>query len=341
MLIVVASITAHRAAALSASCDDSARVEMGLDRDVRMGSIVMSAMTLDSRSMSEISPAMYRAGSGEPVVLLHGFTAAWRIWHPILADLVARYEVIAPTLPGHHGGPAYPIDQPITFGRSADAVEGLLDELGVGAAHLVGNSMGGGIALELAKRGRARSVVALAPAGGWSLGDGEGPRIGSFFAKQIKMLERTHAWSERIMRRPGTRRLALRDIMRHGELVSPADAAEIAQAALHCSISQRAIQALLADEAELTISDLDRITCPVLLGTPQFDRVLPGPRHAPRYRREIPGVKAITLSDCGHVPMWDDTKLVTKLIIEHVDSNLGYSPDAQADVLSQSATVGA
>jgi pimeloyl-ACP methyl ester carboxylesterase len=272
--------------------------------------------------MSEISAATYRAGSGEPVVLLHGFTAAWRIWHPILADLVARYEVIAPTLPGHHGGPSYPADRPITFEHSTDAVEGLLDDMGIGVAHFVGNSMGGGIALELAKRGRARSVVALAPAGGWSPGDGEGPRIGNFFARQIKMLGRTHAWSERIMRRPGTRRLAFREIMRHGELVSPADAAEISQAALGCAISQRAIRELLADNPGLTIGDLDRITCPVLLATPRFDRVLPGPRHAPRYLREIPGVKATTLPDCGHVPVWDNAKLVTKLIVEQVEGNL-------------------
>jgi pimeloyl-ACP methyl ester carboxylesterase len=275
------------------------------------------------------------------VVLLHGFTAAWRIWHPILADLVARYDVIAPTLPGHHGGPSYPADQPITFEHSTDAIEGLLDELGVGTAHFVGNSMGGGIALELAKRGRARSVVALAPAGGWSRGDGEGPRIGSFFARQIKMLERTHAWSERIMRRPGTRRLAFREIMRHGELVSPADAAEISQAAMSCSISQRAIRELLADNAALTIGDLDRIACPVLLATPQFDRVLPGPRHAPRYRREIPGVESIALPDCGHVPVWDNAKLVTKLIVEHVDGNLEPSPDARADAPPPSLAVGA
>jgi pimeloyl-ACP methyl ester carboxylesterase len=287
--------------------------------------------------MAEISPAMYRAGSGEPVVLLHGFTAAWRIWHPILADLVARYEVIAPTLPGHHGGPSYPADLPITFEHSTDAVEGLLDEIGVGTAHFVGNSMGGGIALELAKRGRARSVVALAPAGGWSAGDGEGPRIGSFFTRQIKMLRRTHAWSERLMRRPGTRRLAFREIMRHGELVSPADAAEISQAALDCSISQRAIRELLADNAGLTIGDLDRITCPVLLATPQFDRVLPGPRHAPRYLREISGVKAITLDDCGHVPVWDDAKLVTKLIVEQVERNLG--PSSVAPIESRPLAV--
>jgi pimeloyl-ACP methyl ester carboxylesterase len=300
-----------------------------------------SAGTVRLVPMSEISAAAYRAGSGEPVVLLHGFTAAWRIWHPILADLAARYEVIAPTLPGHHGGPSFPADQPITFGYSTDVVEGLLDEMGVGTAHFVGNSMGGGIALELAKRGRARSVVALAPAGGWSHGDGEGPRIGRFFAKQIKMLERTHAWSERIMRRPGARRLAFREIMRHGELVSPADAAAISQAALGCSISQRAIQALLADNAGLTIGDLDRISCPVLLATPQFDRVLPGPRHAPRYRREIPGVEAITLAGCGHVPVWDDAKLVTTLIVEQVERALAPSSDAQADVLLQANAPGA
>jgi pimeloyl-ACP methyl ester carboxylesterase len=284
--------------------------------------------------MSEISPAIYRAGSGEPVVLLHGFTAAWTIWHPILADLVARYEVIAPTLPGHYGGPSYPTDLPISFERSTDAVERQLDELGVGDAHFVGNSMGGGIALELAKRGRARSVVALAPAGGWSRGDGEGPRIGRFFARQIKMLKRTHAWSERIMRRPGTRRLAFREIMRHGELVSPADAAEISRAALGCAISQRAIQALIADVAELTIGDLDRIACPVLLATPRFDRVLPGARHAPRYRREIPGVRAVSLPDCGHAPMWDDTKLVTRLIVEQVDRNLADRADTRAGTAS-------
>ncbi|HUB73522.1 MAG TPA: alpha/beta fold hydrolase [Solirubrobacteraceae bacterium] len=291
--------------------------------------------------MSEVSPAIYRAGSGEPVVLMHGFTAAWAIWRPILAELVARYEVIAPTMPGHHGGPSYPADRPITFECSTDVVEALLDELGVGTAHFVGNSMGGGIALELAKRGRARSVTALAPAGGWSRGDGEGPRIGSFFAKQIKMLERTRAWSERIMRRPGTRRLAFREIMRHGELVPPADAAAISRAALHCQISQRAIQALFADEAGLTIGDLDRIACPVLLATPQFDRVLPGPRHAPRYRREIPGVEAITLAGCGHVPVWDDAELVARLIVEQVDGSLQRSPGAQADAPSQSIAAGA
>src|ERR1700722_3820162 len=107
--------------------------------------------------MGEASPALYRAGSGEPLVLLHGFTGAWMHWRPVLAQLSERYEVIAPTLHGHDGAGPYPQDSPISFAGSTDALEGRLDELGVGTAHFVGNSMGGGLALELAKRGRARS----------------------------------------------------------------------------------------------------------------------------------------------------------------------------------------
>lgn len=60
--------------------------------------------------MGEASPALYRTGSGEPLVLLHGFTGTWRHWRPLLAELAARYEVIAPTLAGHDGGPPFPRD---------------------------------------------------------------------------------------------------------------------------------------------------------------------------------------------------------------------------------------
>src|ERR1700684_1366639 len=152
--------------------------------------------------MGEISPALYRAGSGEPLVLLHGFTGAWHHWRPLLGELAARYEVIAPTLAGHDGGPPFPIDLPMTFAAAADSIESHLDELGVGTAHVVGNSMGGGLALELAKRGRARSVVALAPAGGWSEGDGEAQRLARFFARQIRVTRATARSIPTIMKRP-------------------------------------------------------------------------------------------------------------------------------------------
>jgi pimeloyl-ACP methyl ester carboxylesterase len=269
--------------------------------------------------MPEITPALFRAGSGEPLVLLHGFTGAWMHWRPLLAGLCERYEVIAPTLHGHDGGGPYPQDAPISFDGSADSLEGHLDELGVGTAHFVGNSMGGALALELAKRGRARSVVALAPAGGWTPGDGEAQRLAKFFARQLRKTRALRSRMPLILARPKVRRLALRDIMRHGERVPASDAIALVEASFGCTIAERAIEALRTDGEGLTLSALDRIACPVLLATPQFDRVLPPALHAPRLRREIPGVESIVLADCGHVPMWEDADHLVRTIGEFVD----------------------
>lgn len=268
--------------------------------------------------MGELSPALYRAGSGEPLVLLHGFTGSWRHWRPLLGELVARYEVIAPTLAGHDGGPPYPLEQPMTIAGAADALESNLDELGVSTAHVVGNSLGGALALELAKRGRARSVVALAPGGGWTQGDGEAQRIARFFDRQLRLTRKLAPRVSTIMRRPAIRHLALRDIMRHGELVAAADAVDLVVTSLRCTVAEQVLAALRVDH-DLALRDLDQIACPVMLASPQYDRVLPVERNAPRLRREVPGAEVRMLAGCGHVPMWDNTRLVVSLISEFVD----------------------
>ena len=101
------------------------------------------------------------------MLLLHGFTDTWRAWTPLLAALEARHAVFAPTLPGHHGGTPFEEGVPITIPASIDVLERQLDKEGIERAHVVGNSFGGWAALELAVRGRALSVVALCPGGGW------------------------------------------------------------------------------------------------------------------------------------------------------------------------------
>jgi pimeloyl-ACP methyl ester carboxylesterase len=285
--------------------------------------------------VTETSPALYRSGAGEPLVLLHGFTGTWHHWRPLLDTLTTRYEVIAPTLAGHDGADPYPLDSPMTFAGSGDSLEGHLDELGVGTAHFVGNSMGGALALELAKRGRARSVVALAPAGGWSEGDGEAQRLARFFARQLRLTRVSASRMAAIFSRPRARRLALRDIMRRGELVSATEAVGLAQASLRCTVADRALMALRADRG-LSLEDLDRIDCPVLLASPQFDRVLPVERHAPRLRREIPGIESLILPNCGHVPMWDDTPLVLRTIEEFVDRHTAPTPASEPLALAPS-----
>jgi pimeloyl-ACP methyl ester carboxylesterase len=290
--------------------------------------------------VGDISPALYRAGSGEPLVLVHGFTGTWHHWRPVLGELAARYEVIAPTLAGHYGGPPLDLSGPLTFASSADHLERHLDELGVGSAHFVGNSLGGALTLELAKRGRARSVVALAPAGGWSEGDGEAKRLARFFARQLRVTRLSSRYIGSVMKRPGSRRLAMRDVMRHGELVAPADAVDLALTSVRCPVAGAAIQAARADKG-LSLQDLDRIACPVLLASPEFDRILPAERHAPRFKREIPGVESHMLPGCGHMPMWDDTRLIVQTISEFVDRHIalarnsrGASATAPAELLS-------
>jgi pimeloyl-ACP methyl ester carboxylesterase len=268
--------------------------------------------------MSELSAALYRAGSGEQVVLIHGFTGTWHHWRPVLADLVARYEVIAPTLAGHDGGPPFPAELEISFSSATDSFEHHLDELGVGRAHFVGNSLGGAIALELAKRGRALSVVAIAPAGGWLDGDPELQRLAKLFRRTVRAARMSERLTKLVMRRPGTRRLAFRDAMRNGELVAPADALAISRATARCAVADAAIAAL-AQGRTAPLRELDRISCPVLIASPQFDRILPAELHAPRLRREIPGVEARTLMGCGHVPMWDDTAQVVSTICQFID----------------------
>ena len=271
--------------------------------------------------MAEISSSLYRAGEGEPVVLLHGFTGHWRHWKPVLADLVARYEVIAPTLSGHNGGPAYPSGMGLEkIADAGDALERHLNELGVGTAHFVGNSMGGSLAIELAKRGRARSVVAFSPGGGWELGGPEPERIARFFAHQIRMLRVSRKQIPRLMRRPGARKLAMRDIMRHGELIAPADAVDLSLDPLACTIANDVLASLRAGRAH--VEDLDQVAAPTLIAWAELDRILPLATCSARFTREIPDAEFRVLPRVGHVPMWDDTRLVVNTIIDWVEAHL-------------------
>ena len=119
----------------------------------------------------------------------------------------------------------------------------------------------------------------------------------------------------------------MRDAMRHGELMTPAEAVDLVRASARCAVSEAAIEALRADQG-LALQELDRIRCPVLLASPQFDRILPAERHAPRFRREIPGVQSRMLPDCGHLPMWDASSALVEMIGEFVDRHM--AEDAQS-----------
>jgi pimeloyl-ACP methyl ester carboxylesterase len=87
-------------------------------------------------------------GSGEAVVLIHGWAASGEMWGPLAADLSKSYRVIVPDCRGH-GSSGKP-HEPSQYGvEMVNDVVRLLDDLGIARAHIVGYSMGGGIVLKM------------------------------------------------------------------------------------------------------------------------------------------------------------------------------------------------
>ena len=145
---------------------------------------------------SSFTPA-HRGGAGPPLVCLHGFTDTWRTWELVLPALEREHEVLAPTLAGHAGGPVIIGDA--SDDVLADAVERAMDDAAFDTAHLVGNSLGGGIALHLAARGRARTVVGFAPAGGWARGDESYKNRLGYFSTMQEMVKAAAPYAESIL----------------------------------------------------------------------------------------------------------------------------------------------
>ena len=104
-----------------------------------------------------------RSGSGPPLLLLHGLGTTRADFAQVLGRLADDFDVLAVDLPGQ--GDAAPVVARPTVAALADALERDLDARGLERVHILGNSLGARIALELARRHRARSVVALAPSG--------------------------------------------------------------------------------------------------------------------------------------------------------------------------------
>src|SRR5260370_38756567 len=112
-------------------------------------------------------PEAYECGAGSCLVLLHGLGGTWHIWKPVLAALSGRHRVIAVTLPGHDGGCALPAGSEATVAVMADQLIAQLRQRGVTSAHVAGNSFGGCLALELARRCFGKSWGAFPAARVW------------------------------------------------------------------------------------------------------------------------------------------------------------------------------
>ena len=251
----------------------------------------------------------YRCGEGSPLVLLHGFMDTWRIWELTLPALERRHDVLALTLPGHAGGP--PIDEPVSHELMAGAVERAMDDAGFATAHIAGNSLGGYVALQLAERGRARSVTAFAPAGGWA--DDSYKEVLSFQADLQKQATAIAPHAQAILSTRAGRRRATEHITTNFEHIPAELLAHQLQGLAGCEGAPALIEHARGYAWEL---DAQRIDVPVRIVWGTADRLLPYPGAATRYRTEwLPHADWVELDGVGHCPPLDVPLEAAELIL--------------------------
>jgi pimeloyl-ACP methyl ester carboxylesterase len=250
----------------------------------------------------------HRAGAGEPLVLLHGLGLTWRCWRPVLPALERVHEVLALDLPGF--GDAAALPRRPTVDALCDAVEEELDRAGLGEAHVAGNSLGGWIALELARRGRARSVVALAPAGlelpaerAYVVSANEAMRLRAKAAASMAPL---------LARNPVTRAAMLGPMRARPWRVPADDAAAEIRAFARAPGFQATVRCTIATRAPTGLGQI-RVPARICFGSRD---VLLAALTSPRFAAAVPGADLRRLPGCGHVPMADDPALVARSICE-------------------------
>src|SRR4051812_39764349 len=206
---------------------------------------------------------------------------SWRSWELVLPALERSHDVLAPALAGHAGGP--PIEGGATHAVVADAVERAMDEAGFETAHIVGNSAGGYIALRLAECGRARTVVAFAPAGGWARGDESYREVLALQSGLLEQVKTAAPHAEALMATPQGRRRATESLTTRFEHIPAELLAHELRGAAACTAGPAMIESALRTGWTL---DAERIACPVRIVWGTDDRLLVWPRAAARYRED-------------------------------------------------------
>jgi pimeloyl-ACP methyl ester carboxylesterase len=245
-----------------------------------------------------------------PLVCLHGFMDTARTWDLVLPALERQHEVLALTLPGHNGGPALPDE--LGEAVMADAVEQALDDAGIDDAILVGNSLGGFVALQLAARGRARRVVAFSPAGGWARSDSSWRELLALQSSIHEAAKGAAPHASAILSTPDGRRRATRYITERFEHISVELLAHQLLGVATCDAPR------LLEHAETVSWELDaaRIECPVRIVWGTSDRLLPWPSAAARFRVEwLPRADWVALDGVGHCPQLDVPVEAAQLIL--------------------------
>jgi len=248
-------------------------------------------------------------GAGAKLVLIHGIGSRWQMWEPVLGLLAAEHDVIALDLPGFGRSPALPPQADAGAGGLAEAVAAFLSQLGVERPHLVGNSLGGWVALELARRTQVSSVVCLSPAGFARRGESAWARASLLAVHRAAKLIGPRAGA--LSRRAWFRRLGYWQMVADPEKVPAEEVAGSSLALANATGFDRTLRATTEDN----FVHGQPLGVPVTIAWGERDRLLL-PRQAERAAKELPGARLVRLPGCGHIPTFDHPELVTRVILE-------------------------
>ena len=246
-------------------------------------------------------------GSGAPLVLLHGIGSRRGAWDPVVGALARERRAIVVDMPGF-GGSSMEDVEPTAAGFTT-RLERWFAEQGLGRPHVAGNSMGGGIALELARRGTVASATAIAPIGFWL------PRELAFAQRSLRasraVVTQLRPAVSTLSRTAAGRTALFSQVHARPWRVSPAEAVATIDAFLDAPAFEPALEAFGAYRFRAG-DELRGVPVTIAWGT--RDALLL-PRQAARARRLLPWARHVALHGCGHVPFHDDPEAVAAVLL--------------------------
>ncbi|WP_228809957.1 alpha/beta fold hydrolase [Nocardia otitidiscaviarum] len=254
-------------------------------------------------------------GSGEPLLLLHGFMLSPHCWEQVAQRMAGHCEVFAPAFTGHWGGPDFD-GWYLDVSALADRIEDQLDEMGWRSCHIAGNSLGGWVGFELARRGRARTLTAIAPAGGWQTPSSLQIRVGLKFLSLVPVVELGKRLPEVVAFSTPIRQLVAALLTKNFSAAHRRGVEAAITSALNCSAM---IPMLVSGLRAPCLEHLGDLPTPVRLLMCEHDHIIPNRVYARRFLKELPDTAdRIMIHGVGHVPMLEAPDRIATLIAEHV-----------------------
>ena len=251
-----------------------------------------------------------RRGSGRPLLLVHGLGAGWRSWAPILDELAEYREVIAVDLPGF--GETPPLTGEVSIATLTDSVADFIREQGLDAVSTVGQSMGGRIVLELARRGIGGDTVALDPGGFWS--HRELVVFGATLRPSIALVRALRGMLPALLGNPVGRTLLLAQFAARPWALSQETVLPDVRGLADSPATGAAMDALTkgpTQQGAPTGTAPGRVT----IGWGRRDLVTV-PKQAARATELFPDAVLHWFERCGHYPQWDVPREATRLILD-------------------------